>query len=347
MSKTINTAGGTHNGDPRDLVWEATRGVSRFAALNAMAQLNCADHLLEGPLTTVELAERCGANPVRLGRVLRMVAAMGILHQVAPGTYELTEGGRTLSSGAPNSMRSAVLAWAEEGAWLATGAITRTVITGRTKFMEEYGSHYDYLAAHPEANQVFNEFMRARSQPIAQAVTERYDFSDITTLVDVAGGKGTLLAAILHANPHIRGTLLERDNVIPDARENLASQGLADRCELITGSFFESVPKGADAYLLGSIIHNWDDDDALRILGTVRAGVPDHGRVLIVDVVLPDDDRPHVGRELDMRMLVLFGGGRERTGSETFELLAQADLRGEVVAELPLGLSLIEARPGK
>jgi len=163
----------------------------------------------------------------------------------------------------------------------------------------------------------------------------------------VAGGKGTLLAAILHANPHIRGTLLERDNVIPDARENLASQGLADRCELITGSFFESVPKGADAYLLGSIIHNWDDDDALRILGTVRAGVPDHGRVLMVDVVLPDDDRPHVGRELDMRMLVLFGGGRERTGSETFELLAQADLRGEVVAELPLGLSLIEARPGK
>ena len=332
--------------NPNATVWDIVRGLSRFGAVHAMVDLRCADHLKkDGPLTAEELAARCKADPVQLGRVLRMAAALGLLTQVSPGRYGLTASGETLCEDSPNSMRPAVLAHAEEGSWIAMNAIPQTVRTGRTRSMEEYGSHYDYLAAHPEANEVFNEFMRLRSEPVAAAVATRYDFTEINSLVDVGGGKGTLLAAILQANPHVRGTLLERDQVIPDARASLTARGLADRCEFVVGDFFRSAPKGADAYLLGSVIHNWDDAAAARILETVRAAVPDHGRVLLVDAALPDDDRPHIGKELDVRMMALFGGGRERTESEYFGLLTGAGLNGRIVAALPMGLSLIEGLP--
>jgi O-methyltransferase domain len=339
MSTTLSAD--FRDANPNATVWDIVRGLSRFGAVHAMVDLRCADHLKkDGPLTTEELSARCNADPVQLGRVLRMTAALGLLTQVSPGRYGLTASGETLCEDSPNSMRPAVLAHAEEGSWIAMNAIPQTVRIGRTRFMEEYGSHYDYLAAHPEANEVFNEFMRLRSEPGGAAVATRYDFTEINSLVDVGGGKGTLLAAILQAN-----RVRERDQVIPDAKANLTARGLADRCEFVVGDFFRSAPKGADAYLLGSVIHNWDDAVAARILETVRAAVPDHGRVLLVDAALPDDDRPHVGKELDVRMMVLFGGGRERTESEYFGLLTGAGLNGRIVAALPIGLSLIEALP--
>lgn len=341
---TIDRAEDAAADDPTATVWDIIRGMSRYAAVYTVVELRCADHLKDGPLTVAELADRCGANPGALARVLRMTAALGLMRQVAPGTYELTESGRTLCEDAPNSMRPAMLATGEEGSWLATRAVPETVRTGRV-YMARHGSYYDYLAARPAANQAFNEFMRLRSEPVAAAVAARYDFSDVATLVDVGGGKGTLLAAILNAHPGVRGILLDRENVIPGARAHLAGQGLTDRCELVSGDFFAPLPQGADAYILGSVLHNWGDEDALRILGRVREAMPDDGRVLLVDITLPDDDRPHVGKELDMRMLSLFDGGRERTESEYFDLLKQAGLRGRVVTGLPLGLSLVEALP--
>jgi hypothetical protein len=279
--------------------------------------------------------------------VLRALAALGLVSQTAPGTYALTDSGATLRSDAPNSMRPGVLANAEKGSWFAMGVMPQTVRTGRSAFVDEYGPHYEYLAANPEAGRVFNEFMRLRSQPLAQGVASRYDFSPVETIVDVGGGKGTFLTAVLSAHPHLRGVLFERDSVIPEARENVETQGLADRCEFVAGDFFASVPAGADLYLLASVIHNWDDEDALRILSTVRAALPAHGRVLLVDATLPDDDRPHMGKDLDVRMLALFGGGRERSESEYFALLAKVGLRARIATELPLGLSLIEAVPAE
>ena len=331
--------------DPRDAVWNVMRGLWRFTALHAMAELRCADHLADGPLSADELAKRCGADAAALERVLRVVAAIGLVKQVTPGTYALTESGETLRSDSPNSLRAGILVNAEAGSWDAMGSLPEAVRTGRSTFVEKYGPLYDYLAAHPEAGLVFNEFMRLRSQPMAQGVANGYDFSGINTIMDVGGGKGTFLAAILDAHPHLRGVLFERDAVMPEARENVTDRGLTDRCDFVTGDFFESVPEGADAYLLASIIHNWDDDDALRILRSVRAALPEHGRVLLVDAVLPDDDRPHLGKDLDVRMLTLFGGGRERTESDYFGLLTEVGLRARIAAELPIGLSLVEAVP--
>ncbi|MEV5408417.1 methyltransferase [Thermopolyspora sp. NPDC052614] len=344
MSEATIDHAGTAGDDPTFTVWELIRGLSRFAAVHTMVDLRCADHLKDGPLTVEELARRCEANASNLGRVLRMTAALGLIRQVAPNTYELTESGMTLCEDAPNSMRPAVLVNSEIGSWLATNAVPQTVRSGRG-YMARHGTYYDYLAGIPEINHAFNEFMRSRTEPVAAAVASRYDFSGVGTLVDVGGGNGTMLAAILRANPGIRGTLLDRDNVVPDARANLSAQGLADRAELVIGDFFASVPAGADAYVMASIVHNWGDEDALRVLGVVREAMPDDGRVLLVDILLPDDDRPHVGREMDIRMLTVFDGGRERTRSEYLDLLKQAGLRGRVVADLPMGLSLIEALP--
>lgn len=327
-------------------VWEIIRGLWRFTALHAMVELGCADELRDGPLPAGELARRCGADSAALERVLRTLAGTGLLASPAPGVYALTAAGATLRSDAPASMRPAVLCNGEEGSWYAMGALASTVRSGRSAFMERYGSLYEYLADRPVLGRLFDEFMRLRSLPLATGVAEVYDFSRIGTVVDVGGGQGTFLTAILRAHPHVRAVLYELPQVLPGAREQLTAAGVADRCELVAGDFFESVPAGADAYLLANIVHNWDDENALRIVKNVRAALPDHGRVLLVDMVLPDDDRAHLGKDLDMRMLALFGGGRERTESEYHDLLARADLRGRQVAELSaLQLSLIEAVP--
>jgi SAM-dependent methyltransferase len=337
---------GSPGADPRDGVWEIIRGLWRFTALHSVVELRCADHLADGPLTVAELAGRCDAHPGALRRVLRSVAAAGLLTQVAPDTYALTDSGRTLCTGSPDSTWAAVSSIAHAASWDALGALPQGVRTGRAPFVEKYGPYYEYLAANPELGAVFNEHMRLRSNPVAAELAGRYDFTGAEVVMDVGGGKGTFLTSILTAHPQLRGVLFEREPVVPQAKENLEARGLTGRCDFVAGDFFTSVPATADTYLLANIIHNWDDDDALRILRNVRAALPAHGRVLLADVVLPDDDRPHLGKDLDVRMLVVFGGGGERTESEYFGLLARAGLRGRIAAPLPLGLSLIEALPG-
>jgi hypothetical protein len=204
---------------------------------------------------------------------------------------------------------------------------------------------YDHLATDPELGHIFNDFMTSRSQPMAEGVAERYDFSSVKTLVDVGGGRGHILAVALRANAHLRGLLFELGHVLPDARAASEEWGLTDRVDFVEGDFFTSVPPGCDAYLLGSVIHNWDDEEASTILRVVREAMSDDGRVLLVEIVLPDDDSPHFGKDLDMRMLGLFGQGRERSRSEHAALLERAGLRLAGTTALPFHSMLIEAVP--
>ncbi|GIH74926.1 methyltransferase [Planobispora longispora] len=332
--------------DPQAPVWDAIGGVSRFAALAVMAELGCADHLREGPLSTGELAARCGADPSALGRVLRQLASMGIVRTAAPGVYELTEAGATLRSDVPNSLRPAVRMIGEEGFWYGLGALPRTVGTGKSAFVERHGPLYSgYLASNPVAGRLFDDYMVARAWPFAEAVAARYDFSGVRTLVDVAGGKGHVLAAVLKAHSNVRGVLFDLEQVVPGARDFFAQAGLEDRCECVSGDFFASVPAGADAYMLGSVIHNWSDEDAVRILRNVREAMAEDGRVLLVEFVVPDDDSPHVSKDVDIRMLAIFGQGMERSASEYGELLGKAGLRLNRQVELTAGSSIIEALP--
>ncbi|MEU7898513.1 methyltransferase [Nonomuraea sp. NPDC049152] len=310
-----------------------------------MAELGCADHLAEGPLNAEELALRCGAHAPSLRRVLRELAGMGIVRSVEPDRYELTEEGASLRSDAPDSTLPAVRMIVEEGFWYALGNLPATVRQGRSAFVERYGPLYERLGRHPEIGAIFDDYMTSRAMPFAQQVAERYDFSQVDTLVDVAGGKGHILASVLHAYPETRGVLVDLEHVVPGATEALTSHGLMDRCEVLAGDFFVNVPAGADAYLLASILHNWDDHDAERILRRVREAIREDGRVLILEMVLPDEDEPHVGKDMDMRMLALFDGGTERTRQEYAVLLEKTGFRLTEVFDLSAGASLVEAVP--
>ncbi|NUR88049.1 MAG: hydroxyneurosporene methyltransferase [Nonomuraea sp.] len=328
-----------------DLLWGAVADLSRFSALLTMAELGLADHLAHGPLSTSDLADRCSADAPRLRRVLRELAAMGVVRAAGRDVYDLTERGTALRSDVPDSVRSSIRMLGEEGFWYAMGNLPATVKNGDSAFTARYGHLYEYLAANPGAAKLFDDYMTARAIPFTEGLAKRYDFPATATMVDVAGGKGHILATVLHANPDMRGILFDLEHVADRARQTLAAEGLAGRSEVVTGDFFTAVPPGGDVYLLASVLHNWDDDDAVTILRNVRAAMNPGGRVLVLEVVLPDDEAAHLGKDIDMRMLAIFNGGTERSREEYAALLDRAGLRLAEVVELGSGANLIEARP--
>ncbi|WP_449290134.1 methyltransferase [Nonomuraea purpurea] len=327
------------------LLWEAVSGISRFAALLTMAELGVADQLADGPLDTEELATRCGAHAPSLRRVLRELASVGVVRPAGADGYELTEEGSVLRSDVPGSIRSSIRMLGEESFWYAMGKLPETVREGRSAFVARYGELYEHLGRHSEVSRLFDDYMTARAETFTRNLVTRYDFTGVGTMVDVAGGKGSILATILRANPGMRGVLLDLDHVVAHAKELLAAEGLAERCETVAGNFFDSVPEGGDAYLLASILHNWGKDDAVRILRNVRQALKPGGRVLVLEVVLPDDAQPHLANDLDLRMLAIFNGGSERSREEYAELFSLADLELEGVTELGAGACLLQAKP--
>jgi SAM-dependent methyltransferase len=328
-----------------DLLWGAVGDISRFAALLTMAELGLADHLTQGPLGSAELAERCGAHAPSLRRVLRELAGLGVIRSAGPDAYELTERGAPLRSDVTDSVRSSIRMLGEEGFWYAMGMLPATVRDGSSAFVKRHGHVYDYLANKPASSRLFDDYMTARAIPFTEGLANRYDFPENVTLVDVGGGKGHILATVLHANPTMRGVLVDLEHVTGRAAQTLAAEGLADRSEVVTGDFFDAVPAGGDVYLLASVLHNWDDEEALRILRNIRRVMNPGGRVLLLEVALPDDEAPHLGKDIDMRMLAIFNGGTERTRKEFATLFAQAELALSDIVELGSGASLIEARP--
>ncbi|MEV4258992.1 methyltransferase [Spirillospora sp. NPDC049652] len=334
--------------DPRAYVWEMLRAGWRFSALYAFVELDLAGWLRDGPLTVAEIAERAGLDRAALARLLRTSAGSGLVRSLRvegePVRYDLTDVGHTLRGDVRRSMRSVVIPQGAPDFLEAMGSLDEAVRNGKSPFAARFGSMYGYLASHPDARHHFDAHMATRSRTIAEATVGAYDFSGLGTIADIGGGVGTVLATILETHPDARGLLFELEPVIEAASAFLAPLGVADRCELVAGDFFSAVP-AADVYLLSNIVHNWNDEDALTILRNVRAAMPADGRVLLLDILLPEDDRPHLGKELDMRMLALYDGARERTESEYLGLLAEADLRPNRVIELPYALSLVEALP--
>jgi SAM-dependent methyltransferase len=328
-----------------DLLWGAVSDISRFAAVLTMAELGLADHLADGPLDTAELARRCGAHAPSLRRVLRELAGMDLVRPAGPDLHDLTEKGTALRSDAPDSVRSSIRMLGEEGFWYAMGMLPATVRDGSSAFVKRYGHLYDHLAENPTASSIFDDYMTRRALPLTEGLVKRYSFPATATMVDVAGGKGHILATVLHANPQMRGILFDLEHVVPHAAEALAAEGLSDRAEVASGDFFAEVPAGGDVYLLASVLHNWDDEEAVKILRNVRRAMNPGGRVLVLEVVLPDDEAPHLGKDIDLRMLAIFNGGAERTRGEYAALLGQADLTLSEIVELGSGASLIEAAP--
>jgi hypothetical protein len=311
------------------------------------AKLGVADALAEGPRTGPQIAAAVGADPDALTRVLRGLVLEEVLAEAGEGRFALTELGEWLRADVAGSMRGGVLARGELYYRPAAGMLA-AVREGGTAFEQVYGDRFfEYLSRNPEQEAVFQRSMAGRAEDEAGHVVAAYDFGGLGRLVDVGGGYGILLGAILRSAPDLRAVLVDQPAVVEQARRRLTADGVADRCELVAGDFFGDLPAGADAYLLSRVLHDWADDDARRILTACRSAMPAGSRLLIVEALLPERaaDQPAVIR-MDLYMLVLLGA-RERTEAQFRRLLTDTGfaVRRVVPTASPAGLSVIEAAP--
>lgn len=312
------------------------------------ANLGLADLIGDEPRTGQELAGRTATDPLAMTRLLRALAALQLLTETAPGTFAVTGAGVLLRTDRPDSLHAFVRMFCDPAmlsAWRELGSAVRT---GRTTFDQIYGvSFFDHLAANPELSAQFNASMRQAVLSTAQLLPAHYQFGRFATVCDIGGGDGTLLAAVLTAHPDLRGILFDTAPGLAESGDVLGEAGVADRCATESGDFFTAVPPGTDLYLIKSVLHDWDDDRCVTILRHVRRVIPEHGRLLIVEPVLPDlvDGSTRPGMYLsDLNMLVNVGG-RERTTADFEQVCRRAGFTVTDVRLLsPLnGFSTIEA----
>ena len=320
-------------------------------ALHVAAHLGLADQLAAGPRSADDLAAATGTHPSSLKRVLRLLAsATGIVAEREDGRFALEPIGELLREDVPGSMRAMVMLFTGSRIQDSWKELEWCVQTGKPAFRrtDPDGDPFTQMANDPEAAAIFDKAMATFAPLTAAAVTAAYDFSGYGTIADVGGGNGALLSGILTANPHLRGLLFDQPHVVERARQALAAAGVGDRITVAGGSFFETVPPGADAYLLKHVIHDWNDDDAAKILRNVRAVTPAAGKLLIVEGVYPE----HVDRSLesrgaaanDVNMLVVTGG-RQRSRAEFETLYAASGFRLTRVVPTMAPVCVVEGEP--
>jgi O-methyltransferase domain len=315
------------------------------ASLAALARLGVADHMGETPISAEELAAKVGAHAPSLFRVMRMLAGFGVFSQEPGGKFALTPLGALLRTDAPGSMRYMAMMLGDEWSMHAYTRMTDCIRTGQDGISMAYGKPiFDLFAERPEQAETFQRAMSGGSAVAAQSILATYDFSGIERLADLGGGHGLLLASVLQRYPGMRGVLFDLPEVVagvPDDR--LASCG--GRLRVEAGSFFERVPQGCDAYMMKHIIHDWSDEHCRNILRLIRRQLPPHGRVLVCEQVMPEEPGPAPAKMLDIEMLVMTVGGKERTPREFSELFASAGLKLGRIVTTPTPISVVEAHP--
>ncbi|HVS78402.1 MAG TPA: methyltransferase [Steroidobacteraceae bacterium] len=308
--------------DPRQAALQLATGYWSSRCLHVVAELGVADHIGAEPQSVEALAKAVGAHPQALARVLRALAALGLFEE-AGGGYRHTEASRMLRSDHPQSLRAFVRMMGMPVHWQAYGELEHSVRTGESAMTRiAPGGTFQYFADHPAQARIFDDAMAAKSHEQIANVIGAYDFPRTARIADIGGGRGHLLRAVLAANPGTTGVLFDLPHVIVA----LASSPLADRLTLRSGSFFTDALPECDVYLLMSVIHDWGDSEAMAILNAVRRAAPAHARVLLLEMLLPEAPGPHPAKFLDIEMLVMTSGGRERTRSEYEQLLEAAGM---------------------
>ncbi|MFE1954991.1 methyltransferase [Streptomyces sp. NPDC059524] len=335
-------------GDDRGALMSTVFGHMAAQALAAAVRLDVADRLGDHPRDAADVAADLGTDPDGTRRLLRALAASGLATESRPGAFALTARGALLRTDRADSMADFVRMFLDPAMIGAWARLDESVRTGGPVFADLFGTDFfGHLAAHPELSRAFNASMRQGGRAAAALLPAVLDLSGARSVTDVGGGDGAVLAAVLSAYPGLRGVLFETPMAAADAGPVLEAAGVTDRCTVVTGDFFASVPAGSDVYLLKGVVHDWDDDRAATLLGHVRAVLPAHGRILVVEVVLPDTvdgTQPPMMYLGDLNMLVNVGG-RERTEAEFRALCARAGLAVTRLTRLPepVGLSVIEA----
>lgn len=310
-------------------------------ALSTVAELGVADKLARGPRSAAALAEELGVHAQSLYRVLRLLASVEVFSEDEAGLFSLTPAAEYLRTDAPGSLRSAVRMLTQRIFWAPTGELVDTVRTGQTPFDRIFGKpFFDYLNHDAAQGAVFHQGMSSLSDMENGPIASAYDFTGLGSVVDVGGGHGGFLIEVLKLAPQVRGVLFDHAQVLVGSR--IAQAGLAERCELVEGDFFQSVPKGADAYVLKRILHDWNDETCVSLLRHCREAMAEGGRVLVIDTVIPPGNAPHGGKVLDVMMMASLPG-RERTEEDFRKLFAQAGLKLSRIVTTPAALSITEA----
>ena len=311
-------------------------------AIYVAAKLGLADLLKDGPKSCSALAAATGVDRQSLFRLMRALSSAGVFAHMQNDCFALSSAGEGLQSNVPGSLRAIVLTIGEIH-YQAWGDLLHSIQTGSPAFNNVFGTGlFEYLQRDAEAADTFNRGMTDVSSMLVYAVLMAYDFSQISSIVDIGGGQGKLLRCIVQFNPEIKGIVFDLEPAIEMAKQHLGSNACGGRCSAIAGDFFDSVPEGADAYILSGVIHDWDDDHGIRILKNCRRAMTRNGRLLLVEMVVPDADAKCFSKLLDLNMLVMTGG-RERTKSEFRTLLAAAGYRLTKIVPTMAPQSVIEA----
>jgi hypothetical protein len=319
--------------------------------VHTAAHLGISDLLAGGPKPAEALAQATHTGTGPLLRLLRALASLDLLEDLGRDGFALTALGSQLRSNVPGSMRNLALMFGGERAWRSWGELPHSVATGESGTHRIYGlGTFEYLAANPDQAVIFNGAMAENTLRVTQALISAYDFSRYRRIIDVGGGNGALLGAIIAANPNSRGVVFDLPRGSAEAPERLADAGVAASCEVVAGDFFRSVPEGADAYILKHIIHDWDDGQSIAILKNCHKAMHQKSKILLLERVMPEkmESTPAHRRMAmaDMNMLAM-PGGRERTGNEYRDLLAQAGLSINRILAIPgLDIGVVEAVRG-
>ena len=313
-------------------------------SIGTVARLGIADHLADDVQTSEQISRAVGANPDAVYRLLRALASIGIFRQLEGDRFALTPLGQMLRTSAEGSVRHLAMAVTNHTHWAPWGMLHESIRSGRPSTKAALGMElWEWYEQHPKDAVTFSLAMGNVAQLVAAELLRFVEFSESQVVADVGGAHGVILSAILKAKPSLRGILFDLPHVIETAKETIEQEGLAARCKLIGGDFFKQVPEGADTHVLKQIIHDWDDERAALILENCHRALRPNGRILLVEMPLPDDNSPSPVQFIDLNMLVLLGG-RERSEAEYSRLLQQAGFKPPRFIPTLSPFAVIEAR---
>lgn len=297
-------------------------------AISTAAKLGIADILQQGEQSCQELAESTDSDPSALYRLMRTLASIGIFQETDNQNFILTPLAEHLCSDHPQSVKATAIMLGDAPHYQPWGKMFYSVKTGKPAFDNHFGMGiFEYFKSHPQDAEIFEESMNCFSLVEEKAILDVYDFSPFKTLVDVGGGYGEMLGNFLQQYPHLQGILFDEEYVISHCQPTLEKHDIVSRCQTVSGSFFEAVPSGGDAYLLKHIVHDWDDERAIKILQNCRNAMDEHSKILVLEMIIEPGNIPGAAKMLDLNMLVMCPGGKERTAAEFHELFTKAGLK--------------------